>query len=230
MTEETDTPKMGDNQPPASEQFAMAIDDWKAEASNFLDGDPIKDAEQAADFDALLDGMKKLAKEAGQGRKDEKQPSLDEGTEIDKRWNPSLKKAKLVITEISKPLGVWRQKLQDDARAEVERLSREAIEKEAAAKKAREDAVTIEQAEQAEDDLEESKKLKAVAKKIERKPSGLTRYWVAEVLNHKTFLQYVMKNNPEALKEWLEEYAQKKVRDVKADMPGVSAHERSKAR
>ena len=221
---------IGDNNPPASEAFAMAINDLKAEASNFLDGEPIADKKQADAYSLILDSMKEYLRDAEKTRKAEKEPFLDAGREVDGRWKSVTDPAKMTIDMIAKPLTVWRQAEQAKRDAEAKAL-RERAEREAQkALQARNSAQTIEQAEQAEAMLESAEIAKKTANKIDRSATGLRTYWEVELTDALALGKWAWTNrNPEYL-EFLEALAKREMTLAKAgQLPGVAAHERKKA-
>lgn len=226
----TEPATIGHNEPPASEAFAMAINDLKAEASNFLDGEPIDDEKQAEAYSLILDSMKEYLRDAEKTRKSEKEPHLQAGREVDSRWKAVTDPAKLTIDMIAKPLTVWRQAVQAKRDAEAKVL-RERAERDAQkALDARNKAQTIEQAEQAEAMLESAKIATATANKIDRSATGLRTTWDAQVLDYGALLKWMKAERPNDLMEFLNTYAQRNVQLAKAgQMPGVEAREIRKA-
>lgn len=223
------TATIGDNNPPASEAFAMAIDDLNAEAKNFLDGEPIENEGQADALTDILDGMKQLSRDAEKSRKAEKEPHLKAGKEVDTRWKEPIDKAKLVISVATGPLTVWRQKVQAEKDAEQKRLREIAEKAEREAQAERANAVSLEDAEQAEEKLKQSKIATATANKIDRTATGLRTYWEAEITDYGALLAFIKKTNSSWLKDRLDEYAQQRVHREHSNMPGVIAHEKKRA-
>lgn len=218
------------NNPPASEAFAMAINDLFAEAKNFLDGSEIESQGQADSLTVILDGMKELLRDAEKTRKAEKQPHLDAGKAVDTKWKEVQEPAKLTIAEATKPLTVWRTKVQAEADAKAKKLREEAEAKELAAVKARASATSLEDAEAAEKLLKQADIAKKTANKIDRGATGLRTSWDAQVLDYGALLKWVKQNRPDDLMEFLNTFAHRNIALAKAgNLPGVGAKEVKKA-
>lgn len=221
---------IGHNEPPASEAFAMSINDLYAEAKNYLDGEAIENQAQADSIGKIVADMKKLLKDAETTRKAEKQPYLDAGKAVDDRWKKVKEPAERAIATAEKPLTEWRVAVQAAKDAEAKALREEADRKAAEALAAHQNAKSLEDAEKAEELIQRAQIAEKTANKIERQPTGLTTYWEAEITDRRALLQHVMVTDPAWLTDRLQEYATTAVRATKADLPGVTAHERKRAR
>lgn len=218
------------NNPPASEAFAMAINDLFAEAKNFLDGNPIENEAQADALGDILSGMKALLRDSEKSRKEEKQPHLDAGKAVDTKWKEVQEPAKLTIAEATKPLTVWRVKVQAEKDAEAERLREEAKAKELEALEARTAATSLEDAEKAEELIKRADIAKKTANKIDRGATGLRTSWDAQVLDYGALLKWIKQNRADDLCEFLNTFAHRNIEIAKAgNLPGVEAREVKKA-
>lgn len=224
------TAAIGHNSPPASEAFAMAINDLFAEAKNFLDGQPIENQQQADALGDILTGMKELVRDAEKTRKAEKQPHIDAGKAVDDRWKAVKAPAELTIAEATKPLTVWRTEQQRIADEKAKRLREEAAADLARAQAARESATSLEDAEHAEAILKGATIAQRTANKIDRAPTGLRTTWDAQVLDYGALLKWMKAKRQDDLMEFLNTFAQRNVEIAKAgNMPGVVAQQIRKA-
>lgn len=218
------TAPIGHNEPPACEAFAMAINDYYAEAKNHLDGKPIENQKQADDLTAILDIMKELLRDAEKSRKSEKQPFLDAGKEVDTRWKAVQEPAKLTITEATKPLTVWRVAVQAEKDAEAKRLREEADKAERDAHSQREQAAGLSEVHEAETLLEQAKIAKLMANKIDRGATGLRTTYKAEITDPIAFGKWAWESRRDDYMAFLETLASQNIEAAKAGtLPGVGA-------
>lgn len=218
------TAEIGHNMPPASEAFSMAINDLFTEAKNFLDGQPIADEGQADAYTAIMDGMKELLRDAEKTRKAEKEPFLVAGREVDERWKAATAPAQLTVKEIAKPLTVWREAQQAIKDAETAKLREEGAQKEKKAQAARESAISLEDAEKAEEQLKRADIAKKTANKIDRSASGMRTSWVAEVTDPLALGKWAWLNRRDEYTTFLEGLAKREINLAKAgQLPGVNA-------
>lgn len=141
--------------------FADAAAEWK-EQGEITDNDT---AEKANDF---LSGARKLFKSIEDRRREEKQPYLDAGREVDAAFNSLKSKIEKAVGLVKKPLEAF---MKEQERLERERKAREAKEarraQEEAARKAREaerrnDVIAQDEA---ETELKEAEKAETQARK-----------------------------------------------------------------
>lgn len=112
--------------------FAKGADVWNARPT--LDADT---APRARDF---LAGLKKLAKEADEARKAEKEPHALAAKKVDDDWRPTLSSIERLIGGVEPKIAAFlreEKRKADEAKAAAEKAKREA---EAAARAAAEDA------------------------------------------------------------------------------------------
>lgn len=220
----------GHNNPPASEAFAMAINDLKAEADNFLDGEAIENEGQAEAITKIVNDMKEYLRDAEKTRKAEKEPFLQAGRKVDATWKKVTDPAKLVVAAAEKPLTVWRVEQDRIKNAEAKKL-RECAEQEAREALAmREQANSLADMEAAEEAIKSAKIATATANKIERSSTGLRTSWETDVVNAGSLLRWIKENSPGDLHEFLNAFAKRNVELAKAGrLPGVEAREVKKA-
>lgn len=209
---------IGHNSPPAFEAHSLNIEDLFALVSGSTAGGQVTTDEQEAALDGLMDQLRDARKAADAARADEKRPHDEAAKAVQSKWKPLIDRCDAGVTEIKNLLTPYRSaKL--EAKNEATRKARE--EAEAKAREAQEalrDADDLESRFAAEEQIKQAQKLTAVANRADRSATGLRSYQVAEVTDHAALLKFVKANAPDALKAWLEEYAQKA---LPAQLPGV---------
>jgi hypothetical protein len=209
---------IGHNNPPAFEAFTMALDDAYMTAKDFLDGQPIETQEQADAVGRIVSEVKKLRKDMDAARAEEKRPHDEAAKAVQAKWKPSLERADTIIDAAQRPLTTFLAKLaaaqmerERLARAEADRLAQEAI----AAQRQAESLDDLERvndlqkaADKAAKDAARAGKAKAHVAGVDR-AIGLRSYTVATVTNRRAALEWIMKNDPDALAEFVAEYARR---------------------
>lgn len=221
--------EIGHNNPPRHEAFAMALDEVRLEAGNFLDGAPIENQGQADKIGVIVSTAKRIKKDADAARKEDKEPHLEAGRKVDADYKPVLDTADDIIKAAQKPLTDYLNKLAAEqreaeakAREEAARKAQEAIE----ASRAAEGSVeAVERARELEKEADKAAKEAAKAGKAKAHVAGMDRaiglrtYQIAEVTDYAALLKFIKQTNPDALKEWLDEYARKA---LPSQLPGVT--------
>ena len=222
--------EVGHNNPPASEAFAMEIDELFATVSDTLEGiDAVQNDDQDAALDNIMDKIRRARKDAVAARKAEKEPHLEAGRAVDAAYKPTLGKADMAIDAIKALLTPYRTAKQR-AKDEEARLAREAAEaaEKAAQAKLREPE-HLQAKFDAEEELKQAAKLKAQANKIDRSATGLRTHWEAEVTDRKAALLFYIKRSPERFDALIQQMADEDARGSRGAVPGVIFHERKKA-
>jgi hypothetical protein len=210
-----------DNRPPRHEMFAMALDDVRLEAGNFLDGQPIENKAQADKIGIIVSKARAIKRDADLARKEDKEPHLEAGRKVDADYKPVLETAEDIISAAQRPLTAWME-------AEATRQRQEAEEARKAALQAQQAALEAQRASDGNVDATEA------ARKLQKDADGLTRqaaraekakpnvagegraiglrtYWKHEIADRRELLNWVAKNDAAALTAFLEEYARKAV-------------------
>lgn len=225
---------IGNNAPPLSpyEKAQARIDELHAEASLWLNGDPVSSQEVCDGIANLQRMIADAKKDAEAARVVEKKPFDDGAKEVQARYNPLLAKADQAITACKKAQEPWLKHVQ----AENDRKAKEA--KEAADKLRREaedairaaDATNLAARERAENLVTEAKRAERVATKAGNatanaggavgRRSGLRSVWSAKLDNFSLALGHYVMAEPEQLREFLQGLADTEVRHGKRDIPG----------
>lgn len=181
--------------------------------------------EQEAALDELLDEFRKARKEADGERAAEKKPHDDAAKAVQVKWKPLLDRCDLATAEIKARLTPYRT-----AKLEAKNAAAQKAREEAEAKlKAAQEAIKSDDLEaryQGEIELKSASKLATTANKIEREATGLRSYQIAEVTDRRALLEHVMRTDPDALTDWLADYARKA---LPAQLPGVTIRIERKA-
>lgn len=210
---------IGHNSPPPLEKMGLHIEDLFSLVSGSLAGGEVSNDDQEAALDALLDEVRKAKKDADALRAAEKKPHDDAAKAVQAAWKPILDRCDKAVDAIKAALTPYRTAKQR-AKDEAARKAREEAEaKQRAAQEALRQSDDLEARFVAEAQLKQAEKLAAQANKIDRSATGLRTYQVAEVTDRRELLKHVMLTDPDALAEWLAEYARKA---LPTQLPGVT--------
>lgn len=212
----TDRLAMGANNPPAIDAFSMALDDAYATAKDFLDGQPIENQGQADAIGLIVSEVKKLRKDMDAARAEEKRPHDEAAKAVQAKWKPNLERADTIVEAAQRPLTTYLAKLAAQ-QAEAERLAREV------ADRLTQEAIAASRQANSMDDLERVKDLQKTADRAAKdakragnakahvagmdRAIGLRSYKVATVTDRRAALNWIAKNDPDALAAFVEEYA-----------------------
>jgi hypothetical protein len=171
---------IGDNNPPEPtpfEKVSERIDDLWTEAKNWLDGSKVTTETEASAVSKLLDDFRKAEKEADEARKDEVKPYDEAKAAVQAKYAPLIADTKAVkgrtviaIDACKKALAPYlaakeaeREAAAKKARDEAEAKQRAALE----AMRAAQEANDLEQREAAEAALQDAKRADKAATRIE---------------------------------------------------------------
>lgn len=236
----TDAPAtIGHNSPPEA-IIEMSIDDLFAEAELYLDGTPIESEGQAEAVKVLLDRLRQHRKLSDDKRAEEKRPHDDAAKAVQAKWKPLLDKCDTASNAIKAALTGWlaRQEAERIAREEAARAEADRLQREAEAAKAAADPTNLSatrtanaRAEVAASALKAANRIgkEKVHAKGEGRAVGLRTYWEADLSDPVAALKHYRQAQPEALKAWLLEQAQRDVRAGSRSIPGFNITEQRKA-
>jgi hypothetical protein len=233
---------IGHNGPPAPTPFEtikLHIDDMFETAQGFLDGDPILTQAQADDVDRLLDEARKARSAADAQRKIEAKPFDDGKAAVQALWTPysDEKKGKcaLIAETCKKALAPFLIAKQAAIDAEAARLRKIAEDAMAAAQAARTEAAgNLAATQQSEDALEFAAKQYRAADKLSNtraqanggsRATSLRSVWTAALSDSAAALRHYREHQPDALKAWLVEQANKDVRSGARSISGFTITE-----
>lgn len=215
--------------------FREEIDDLLLEARNYLDGEPIANEQQADAVSSLLSRLRRVAKDADAARSEEKRPHDERAKAVQAKWKPIIDNADLAASTAKQALAPWLREVEERQRAEAEAARREAerlaqIATEAHAGagsdlQAKEDAERLlKAAAAAGKDAAAAEKQKAHAKGGER-AVGLRSVWSATLTDSCAALKHYREHQPEELKQWLVDQAERDVRAGARSIPGFEVTE-----
>lgn len=208
-------------------------------AQGFLDGEPIADQQTADTVSMLIDEARKAAKDADAMRKAEAKPYDDGKAAVQAKWKPVAARLELVADTAKRALVPFLA-AQEAKRIEVERLARaEAAQKAREAQEALSTAGTdITARAAAEDAIAAAQDAEKVADRIAKQKAhatggsraiGLRSYWVPTLTDAAAALKHYRAAQPDALKAWLLDQAEKDVRGGARAIPGFTIDEERRA-
>ncbi|MBO9624128.1 MAG: hypothetical protein J7500_15580 [Sphingomonas sp.] len=216
------------NAPPV-ERWALHIEDLFELISGTVAGAEVTTDEQDAALDSLLDDVRKARKDADVARVAEKKPHDDAAKAVQAAWKPLLDRCDMAADEIKRLLTPYRTAKQK-AKDEAARVAREEAEaKQRAAQEALRQSGDLEAKFAAEADLKQAQKLTASANRIDREATGLRTYWDVTLTDAKAALLHYMQCQPDALKAWLQDQAERDVRGGARAIPGFTITEQKRA-
>lgn len=217
------------NNPPPEAAFGLHIDDLFSLLSDTLAGGEVdSDAKEAA-IDGLMDDFRKASKDADKERAAEKKPHDDAAKAVQVKWKPIIDKAdagKRACADALTPYRTAKQRAKDEA---ARKAREEAEAKERAAQEALRQPDDLEAKFAAEQELEQAKKLAAVANKIDRAPTGLRTHWEAEITDRKAALLHYLGKFPERFEALIQQMANEDARGQRGTVPGVVFNEIKRA-
>lgn len=221
--------KLGGNHPPADAAMTIHVDDLFQLLSDTLPSAGVTTDEQEAAIDAILDDFRTASKDAEKLRKDEKEPHLEAGRQVDAKWKPITTKADLGAAACKDALTPYRTAKQAAKDAAAKKAREEAEARQKAAQDALRKSDDLEAKFAAEQEIEAAQKLVAVANKIDRAPIGLRTSWTHKIVNRRDLLLHVVQRYPDELEAILEELVRQKVAAGAREIPGVEITEEKRA-
>jgi hypothetical protein len=221
--------EIGHNAPPPFEAHSLHIEDLFALISATTAGGEVTTDEQEAALDDLLDDARKARKAADEQRAAEKKPHDDAAKAVQARWKPLIDRCDMAADEIKRLLTPYRtakQKAKDEA---VRKAREEAEKRQREAQEALRQSDDLETRFAAEAELRAAQKLTAVANRVDREATGLRTYWVAELIDPLSALKHYRDRQPEALKAWLADQAQRDVNAGVREIPGFNIRDEKRA-
>lgn len=238
---------IGGNNPPEPTTFEAIkthLDDLLIEVRNWADGAKVESQAQADEIARLLEEIRKAEKAADDARQEEVRPLDDQRNAIQARYNAYIAPLKnkqpgklpLAAQALKATLQPWLQRLEDEKRAEAERLRKEAEEKAKAAAEAARAAATNDfgATEEAEELIADAIAADVTAKRAESAKAhaqgdtraiGLRSYFTPTLTDPKAALAHYVRTYPEDVKAFLMTLARQDVQAGKRTIPGFDVIE-----
>lgn len=234
----------GNNQPPKSpfERIKEEIEDLFDEAKNFADGEAIASEEMAAAVTELHDSLHAKGKEADDLRIKEKEPFDLAAKEVQDRYNTLIGntkttgKGKVVLGKevLQSLLTPWRNAVA----AEKEAAAKKAREEADAIRKAAEDAIrassgNLEEREKAEALLRDAKATEKDARRADKAATsgtGLRTVYRVELVDVEKAMDWAYTRSPERFEAMALDMANETVRAGMRAVPGFTVTEERVAR
>lgn len=204
---------IGHNNPPDPIDAALApFGDFIAEAETWLDGAVVETEPQMKAVDALTKEIKAAKKAVEAAEESAAKPFYDQWKAEKARFKPTLDDLDRIVKGLVAAVDGFKRKLAQ-AKAEAERKAREEADRkareahEAAMRASDTDLEAKRAAAAAQAEAEEAQRRAAAASKDTVKGlRTVTRY---EITDHKALLNWIAKNDRDAITEFIEEYARK---------------------
>lgn len=210
---------IGGNKPPEEPKWpakvAAILEPWASmidEAEQWLDGEPVENEAQAKAVDEMLKAVKAADKALGEARDAATKPLNEAWKNEVAYWKPHvedldrIKKGLAAIgTAYKNKLAAEKEEARQKAAAEAARKRRELEEAERRA-----DAGNLESQRElaaAKEQFQEARKAASAAN--QDKVTGLRTVWHFEVEDRRALLNWIAKNDPAPLADFLTEYARK---------------------
>lgn len=227
---------IGHNAPPPRDAHSLHIDDLLNEARSFLDGKPIETQAQADDVGRLLGQLREARQGADAQRKIEAKPYDDGKAEVQAFWKPVIDRTQLAESIAKQALAPFLVAQEAIAYAEAAAARAQAQAAVSAAQEALAQAspTDLSARNEAEALLKDAGKADRAASKAEKaKPmaAGLGRavslrsMWTAVMTDSSAALRHYKQQQPEGLRQWLREQAQRDVHAGARAIPGFTISE-----
>lgn len=233
---------IGHNQPPTPfDETAAEIDGLYEEAEHWLDGAVVDSEELAEGIAILLNTLRLAGKDAEALRKEEKKPLDDAAKAVQEKFKPLTDKVKRATDACKKALTPWLAKKEAEQRTEAEEKRRIAEQAEAEARKAIQETTpdNLRDRAEAEEKVEEAKRLTAAAKKAENtkantknnagKAIGLKTAYTPELTDGVEAARHYWLTHRARMEEFLLQLAAEDVRAGKREIPGFTINEEKRA-
>lgn len=220
------------NSPPDPIDEALApFGDFISEAENWLDGTAVENESQMKAVDDLTKQLKTAKKAVEAAEESEAKPFYDQWKAAKARYKPTLDDLDRMVKGLVAAVDAFKRKLaaeKEAARKEAERLAWEATR--AAQEAARQaDATNIEAQREAAAAIaaaEEAQRLaSAAAKDTVKGMRTVTRY---EITDHRALLNWIAKNDRDAITAFIEDYARKEHKVI-ANAEGIRVWQEKEA-
>lgn len=212
---------IGHNSPPDPIDEALKpYGDALSEAENWLDGTPVENEGQMKAVDTILKQIKAAEKSVKDAEESEAKPIYDQWKAAKARYAPTLddltrikKGLVAVVDAFKRKLAAEKAEAERKARAEAEAARRAA--EEAARQASASDIEAQRKAAEAKQAADLAMAQAAAASKDTVKGMRtVTRY---EITDHRALLHWIAANDRDAITAFIEEYARRNHRDIKAD-------------
>lgn len=237
------TAAIGHNGPPEPtpyEAISLHVADLMETAQGFLDGEPVTTQAVADEIGRLLDAARQAEKAADAQRKIEAKPFDDGKAAVQALWKPVIGKCELVAATAKRAVAPFLAAEEARIAAEAAEARRIAVEKAEAAMAARRaaDITDLAAQEQAEALLKEAAVADKAATRAGKEKAlvaggarsvSLRSDWTAALTDSAAALKYYRDRQPELLKEWLLEQANRDVRAGARSIPGFTITDERKA-
>lgn len=212
---------IGHNSPPDPIDEALKpYGDALSEAENWLDGTPVENEGQMKAVDTILKQIKAAEKAVKESEESEAKPIYDQWKAAKARYTPTLTDLERIKKGLVSVVDAFKRKLAAE-KAEAERKARALADaaRRAAEEAARQASVSDIEAQRKAAEAKQDADLAmaqaaAASKDTVKGMRTVTRY---EITEHRALLHWIAVNDRDAITAFIEEYARRNHRNIKAD-------------
>lgn len=209
--------EIGHNNPPDPIDEALApYGDTISEAENWLDGEPVASEEQMKAVDALIKTMRTANSDLGKAKKAATAPLHDAWKAEIARWKPTEDDFERIRKGLTALVAPFKKKLADEKTAALVAAREEAQRKERDAREALEAANTanLEEQREAAAAAREAQEAKAAVSAAHKDTvKGMRSVTKHEVTDYQQAINWIAKNDKEAVRSFVDEYVRRNFRD-----------------
>lgn len=207
------TPIGHNNPPDPIDTITAQFEDARTEAESWLDGKRVENEGQMKTVDELRGSMRQWRLGLERGQKDATAPLHDAWKREGERWKPTIADAKLIEDGLVALVGGFKHQLA--AEKEAARKAAEAARKEAEAKIAAADTANIDAQREARAAMEAADIARAQAAVAQRDTvKGMRSVTKYEITDHRALLNWIAKNDRDAITAFIEDYARKEYKVI----------------
>lgn len=241
-----DSPGVGHNNPPEPTPFEIIsteIENLYLEAKNWCDGEPIENQAQADAVGKLIDMIRSAEKKADALRSEEKAPLDEQVKAIQARYAPLIADTKtvkgktvLALKACKDTLAPYMRRQEQEREAAEKKAREEALQKQREAEEAARAAKSLEDREAAEAAIQDAKQAERTANRLSsmttkagsgvQRRVGLRTYYDAQIVDERAFARFVWQHHLDDLRPALQSLAQQYVNAKRREIPGVNVVER----
>jgi len=204
---------IGHNNPPDPiDAITAPVEGERTEAEAWLDGQHVESEAQMVAVDSLRKSMRQWRLGLEQGQKDATAPLYDAWKREGDRWKPTIADAKMIEGGLVALVDGFKRQLaaEKEAARKAAWEAAEAARKDAEAKVAAADAANIEAQREAMAAIEAAELARAQASAAQKDTvKGMRSVTKYEVTDHRALLNWIARNDRDAITAFVDEYARK---------------------
>lgn len=220
MNDMTPAPRDHNNPPDPLDEALAPYSDAIEEAENWLDGSPVESEAQMKAVDAIIKEMRAAKSDLAKAKKSATAPLHDAWKAEVARWKPTEEDIERRLKGLAAVVDPFKRKLAEEKEAAKRKAYEEARAKERAAEEAAATANAASYEEQVEADrlkAEAMKAKEAASAANKDKVKGLRTVTKYEITDHRALLNWIARNDRDAVTAFIEEWARRNHKGADAD-------------